>query len=266
MKKFFKIFSVLLVLLIVAVVLGLSYMGLIPGLSSVMGADKPKDLAITYTEQNRTDARAKSQIQYEALPSETSAAASFTTSGSREVNIELTNAEMTALLNNRPWRHYPYKNIQVKANPDGSAEISGNIIKSKLPGYAAYLGAPQEAIDFAMKFIPENAAFYCKGIASLENNQIALFAPESFSLGKVPLPVDMFLSFMPPQLIKTVYAVDISGMGSELSKVENKRALIIGFINSNLSRIQGFYAKSARFEDGKLKFEGTLPEKEITAQ
>jgi hypothetical protein len=266
MKTFFKTVLAFFLAIIVVVVLALGFMGLIPGLSKIMGANKAKDLGVRYTEQNRTEARAKSQIVYEALPAETAPEVSSTTSGSREVTAEFSSEEMTALLNNRPWKYFPYKNIQVKVNADGTAEISGNIIKSKLPGYAAYLGAPREAIDFAMKFIPEDAAFYCKGVASLESNQLALFEPQAFSLGRVPLPVSMFLSFVPSQFVKTAYAVDISGMTTELSKVENKRALIIGFINQNIARIQGFYAKSAKFTGGKLQFEGTLPEKEITAQ
>lgn len=252
-------------LTILVPILAAGYFGLIPGLSSLFGSDKPRDLGITYTETDRTAARAKSQIEYVALPAGMTIPGGWQTSGSREVNTEFSAAEITALMNNRPWKYYPYKNVQVKFNADGSGEISGILIKSRVPQYGASFGAPNEAIEFINRFLPTEPVFYVKGKASLANNQVALFEPQVFEIGRVPMPLEMILSFA-PELVKPAYALDIGGMTSELSKVQNKRALIIEFINSRLANIPGFYAKSARFAENKLIFEGTLPEKEATVQ
>jgi hypothetical protein len=51
----------------------------------MLGAERPKDLGIKYTDEDRTSARAKSQIEYTELPSNTPAEQSFVFSGSREV-------------------------------------------------------------------------------------------------------------------------------------------------------------------------------------
>lgn len=260
-----KLFLIFLVLIILAPVAVLGYLGFIPGLSSLFGADKPRDLGIKYTEADRTTARAKSQIEYVALPAGTTIPGGWQTSGSREVSAEFTSAEITALMNNRPWKYYPYRNVQVKFNADGSGEISGILIKSRVPQYGASFGAPTEAIEFINRLLPTEPAFYVKGRASLVNNQVALFEPQVFEIGRVPMPLEMILSFA-PGLVKPAYALDIGGMTSELSQVQNKRALIIEFINSRLANIPGFYAKSARFAENKLIFEGTLPEKEATVQ
>ena len=120
-------------------------------------------------------------------------------------------------------------------------------------------------MDFALKFLPVNPVFYLKIKASLVNNQVAVFEPQTFEIGRVPLPVSAFLS-LAPKIIPDVYAIDVAGMAGELAKVSNKKALIISYINSRLSQTEGFYAKSAYFTADKLFFDGRLAEKELTAR
>ena len=177
----------------------------------------------------------------------------------------MTSAEASSLMNNRPWKYFPYSDVQVKFNADGSAEMSGIILKNRIPGYGAFIGLPKEALNFAMKFLPVNPVFYLKMKASLSNNQVAIFEPQAFEIGRVPLPVSAFLS-LAPNMLPEVYAVDVAGMAGELAKVSNKKALIISYINSRLSQTKGFYAKSAYFSAGKLFFDGSLAEKESTVR
>jgi hypothetical protein len=249
-----------LVAIIIIPVLILGFLGFIPGLSA-----KPRDLGIKYSEADLSSGRAKSQIVYEIISGQVAPSESWQTSGSRAVNTEFSSQEITAIMNNKPGIYYPYKNVQVKFNADGSGEISGSLIKDRIPTYAATFGAPQVAVDFAMKFLPPNPVFYLKGRATLTENKVSLFEPQSFQIGRIPLPVNMFLSFAKP-LVKEVFAIDVSEMTSELSKVSDKKALIIDFINSRLTGISGFFAKNARMTENKLIFEGTLPEKESTAR
>lgn len=266
-KIVFGLFIIFIVIPVLVVVLALGYFGIIPGLSSLMGTNKPRDLGIKYTEVEYKSARGRSQIEYTALPANTLPEASRVFSGSRPVKTEFSSAEVTALMNNRPWKYWPYSSVQIKFNADGSGEISGVLIKDKLPGYGAMIGVPKEAVEFAMKFLPNNPVFYVKGKAALADNIVSVFEPQKFEIGRIPLPVGIFLSFVPPQFIKQTYAaVDIGGMSSELSKVQNKRALIIGYINQRLSTFSGFFAKSAYFTEDRLVFDGTLSEKEAVVQ
>ncbi|HLD11413.1 MAG TPA: hypothetical protein VJB91_00695 [Patescibacteria group bacterium] len=266
MKKIFKFLCILLILFLFVAVLLLGYLGFIPGLSSLFGSNKPRDLGVAYSQAEFNSARAKSQIEYDVLPSTTPAEESLQTSGSRDVKTEFSSAEITALMNDRPWRYWPYKDVQVKFHADGSGEISGVLIKERLPGYGAKIAAPKEAVDFAMKFLPSDPVFYVKMKASLAENKVGVFDPQAFQIGRMPLPVDMFLSYIPKSLVTEVYAAQLDEMNTELSKVENKREKIIEYINQRLMTFPGFYARTARFEENKLIFEGTLPEKESTVR
>jgi len=263
MKKLFLIFLLILILVPVFI---LGYLGLLPGLSALLGTNKPRDLGIKSTLTDLTSARGKSQIVYEVLPPETPPEKSREFSGSRPVKAEFSSAEVTALLNNRHWKYWPYENVQVKFNSDGSGEISGVLLKDLLPGYGAKIGAPKEAIDLAMKFLPANPVFYVKGKATLSDNKVSLFEPEKFEIGRLSLPVEMFLSLLPPALVKNVYAADTGDLAGELAKVQNKRALIINYINQRIAQLSGFYAKSAYFAENKLVFDGNLSEKEATVR
>jgi hypothetical protein len=264
--KLIKFFLGLILLVIILIIGVLGYLGLVPGLSSLFGSDKPRNLGIVYSEADKTSARGKSQIEYGELPSNVSPELSLVRTGSRTVKTEFTSQEITALMNNRPWKYWPYSNVQVKFNGDGSAEISGVFLKDKLEGYGAYIGAPKEAIAFAAKYLPANPVFYVKMKAALADNKVSVFEPTAFELGRMPMPVGAFLAFVPRGLFKKAYAVSPADMISELSKVKNKRELIIGYINGRLSTVTGFYAKSASFGDNTLLFDGTLSEKESTAR
>lgn len=223
----------------------------------------PRDLGIKYSEVDRGSARAKSQVEYGVLPEGTAAENSFQTTGQREVKLEFSAAEATALLNNRPWKYWPYQNIQVKFNGDGSGEISGKLIKSKVPEYAASIGIPKEAVEVAVKFLPTDPVFYLKMRAELSENKVTVFEPQTFEIGRIPLPVNWFLS---SGKAKPVYALETSELLGQLKKIENKRSLIIGYINQRLGMHPGFFAKKAKIEENKFIFEGSLPEKELTVR
>jgi len=93
---------------------------------------------------------------------------------------------MTALMNNRPWKYWPIKDVQIKFNADGTAELSGVVIKDKLIGYAQAIGVPQEVVSTVVSFLPPTPTFYLKGKASLEENKVKDFEPQAVYLGKMP--------------------------------------------------------------------------------
>jgi hypothetical protein len=251
--------------LVIAIVLVLGYLGLIPGVSNLMGTNKPRDLGIIYTQADYNSARAKSKIAYEVLPSGTPASQSLQRSGQNNINTAWSSAEITSLMNGRPWKYWPYKDVQVKLNEDGSAEISGVLDKSKILNYAAAINLPTEVVKYAVNFLPADPVFYVKGRATLTENKVGLFEPQKVEIGRMPLPLGTLLSFA-PSLIETAYAQSLQDFTADLSKVQDKKTYIINYINKRLASIPGFYAKSAEFGKDKLIFDGTLSAKESTAR
>ena len=262
MTKPVKVTIVLVVCLVLAALVFFGLLGYIPGLSSLLGATKPRDLGVTYTEADFAAARSKSQLEYAALPSETPPDQSVQRSGSRPVTASWSSAEMTSLMNDRPWRYWPLKDTQLKINDDGTAELAGVVVREKLKGYAAAIGVPQAVTDKVVSLLPANAAFYVKAKTSLTDNQVSDFDIQSVYLGRMPIPVDTLMSFR-PSLVGRAFAQGIAG---ELAKYSGKKAAVVGFINDRLSKITGFYAKRAYFADGELRFDGTLSEKESTVR
>lgn len=261
MKKSLKVLLVVGICLVLVAVVILGLFGYVPGLSSLLGANRPRDLGITYTEADYAAARASSQLEYEALPADTSAEQSLQRSGTRPVTATWSSAELSALMNDRPWRYWPIKDVQLRVNTDGTAELSGIVMRDKLPGYGAAIGVPQAVIDAAVKLLPPNPAFYVKAKTSLTDNKVSDFDVQSVYLGKISIPVDTLLSLYSIQVVPRAYAENIVG---ELGKYSGKKAAIVDFINTRLSKVTGFFAKRAYFGDGKLNFDGNLSAKEST--
>lgn len=266
MKLIFRLFLIVFLFSLAIIIFGLGYMGYIPAIANLLGTNKPKDLGIRFTEQDRVEAHVKSGVEYDTLPATTSDELSIQRFGKHNVDTSWTSVQASALMNNRPWKFWPYQNVQVKFNADGSAEVSGGLNKAVVPSYAAAIGIPKVAVEFAMKLLPSTPVFYLKMKASLKDNQIETFEPQTFQLNQIPLPVNAFLSFN-PQLIREVNAQLSANMLSDLAKVKNKRNLIISFINGRLSGYSSFfYAKEAKIEENKLIYKGTLANQEATVR
>jgi len=258
--------KVLIVLGVIAliIVLFLGYIGFIPGISNLFGSNKPRDLGIKYTEADRASARGKSKIEYEALPASTAPENSLVRTGSRAVTTDFSSAEISALMNDRPYKFWPYKNVQMKFNADGTAEVSGALIKDRVPSYCASIGIPKAVADKVAYYLPSNTVYYVKGKASLKDNKVAIFEPQAFEIGRLRLPVGMFLSKI--EITDTALALDTTELSADLSKASGKKGLIINYINDHLASIKGFFAKEAYFSENKLHFDGNLNEKESTVQ
>jgi hypothetical protein len=265
MKLIGRLFLIVFLFSIAAIIFGLGYIGYIPAIANFLGTNKPRDLGIRFTEKDRVEAHTKSGIQYGTLPASTSDELSIQRFGKHNVDTSWTSAQASALMNNRPWKYWPYKDVQVKFNADGSAEVSGGLNKTVVPSYATAIGIPKMAVEFAMKLLPPTPIFYLKMKASLKDNKIEVFEPQAFQLNRIPLPVDKFLAFNKQifQLVKPVNAQLSIDMISNLAKVKNKKDLIIGYINDRLSGYSSFfYAKDARIEENKLIYKGTLADQE----
>lgn len=259
MKSSTKVFLFILLILVIGVIIYLALLGYIPGFSTLLGANKPKDLGVTYNEADYESARTKSSVVYEALPVSTPDSNSIAFAGSHPVSTSWNSAEMTALLNDRPWKNWPISDVQLKINQDGTTEMSGIYNVDKLKGYASAIGVPS-AVSDRLTLLPKEAAFYLRGAASLSNNQVSTFDIAEARLGRVSIPTGILLSY---NIIQHAYAETVSG---ELSKYSGKKKAIVEFINEKLAWVSGFFAENADFSDGKLNFTGSLPDKELSVQ
>jgi len=261
MKKGKVVGLIILIVVILVPLIYLAMLGYIPGLSDILGAKKPVGLGIKYTKDDFDAAHGRSGVNYEETKDASSANGSISFSGSHDVNSLWTSQEMTALLNDRPWKYWPISKVQMRINADNTVEMSGIINSVKLRGYAQAIGVPAAVAD-RTNLLPGEAAFYLKGSASLADNNVSSFDITGAKLGSVSISPGLLLSAK-DGFTQVAYAEDLK---SELSKYSGKKGYVVDFINSKLSWIQGFFAKRAEFKGGKLEFDGKLPDKEISAR
>jgi len=121
MKKLMKMVVTLIVLLVVGAVLVLGYLGFVPGLSSVFGSDKPRDLGVTYTAQDKAsfDQKIGGTFQTMTEPASDGKTLVFTDKKTA-VNKSFTQEELTARLAAAEWKYMPLSSPQLRIKDDGS--------------------------------------------------------------------------------------------------------------------------------------------------
>jgi hypothetical protein len=252
MKGFLKGVIVTVVVLVLAVILFLGYMGLIPGVSSLFGADKPRDLGVSFTPADLASAQSKTGRQVVALPPNLPPAESLKFAGSKAVDVSLTQAEFNAYVNDQ-WEYYPVTDVQVKISPDGVAEASGILRIDRFHGLAETLQVPpdvRDAVKDYVKAIPGNPPFYVKGRAEVINGQITTLDFPEVQIGKLSVPREL------PDFKRNAVFGELVIPESHLAAL---RQSAIDAIYWFIGRIPGFSVKSFNFNGGRANFNGTLP-------
>ena len=117
MKKFLLGLLIFIVVILVVAVGG--YLGVVPGVSSLFGANKPKNLGVTFTSQDLTSAEAKAGTQIVTLAPNLPPSQSISFSGQKNVNTTFTQSEFNAWMNNS-WDD-ALLGCQLKISSDGTA-------------------------------------------------------------------------------------------------------------------------------------------------
>jgi hypothetical protein len=227
--------GVIAVVLVIVLVAG--YFGLLPVVSSLFGSDKPRDLGVTYTQADFSSAHTKSGIQRVDLPASTPPEKSLAYSGQHTVNLNLSQQEVTALLNLTPWEYWPYREVEVRFNPDGSAELSGIVQMDKMKDYALARGLSASDIGIVMDkvntfaIVQKDMPFYLKGTGSVVNGVVSFHA-DKLELGRISIPTDQ-----------------VNGREAELTQA----------LNEAIARIPGFTCKNFSVSNGQIHFDGTVP-------
>jgi hypothetical protein len=223
--------------IVVVVVLVAGYFGFVPGVSGMFGSNKARDLGVTYTQTDYQSARQKSNIKRVDLPSNTPPEQSLVFSGQHAANFNLTDNEVTALVNEKSWRYFPVHDGQVRFNADGTAEFSGILELDTLQDYARARGYSEE--DFKMvtgwidkvAIVQSNIPFYAKGTASVGSPMDFNF--QKLELGRFSVPV---------------------------SQMNDNKSKILNWLQEGLSRVNGFSVNKFNISNGQLHFDGTLPD------
>jgi hypothetical protein len=236
--KLLKILMVVIIFIILVIVLMVGYYGFVPGLSTVMGADKPKDLGVKYTKAHYDQFSNKLNGDIIPITTSVSPAESITYSGKIDVNKDFSQEEISSRLNYGRWKYMPIKNVQVRINNDGSLEFSANLVMDRIAGFIEREGMGKWSIDDVskgmnfIKLVRVDPPIYARLKASISNNQ-----PngniEAITVGKFNVPLE------------TV----------------NANETAISLFRAITSKASSFYAKSVTFNQGKMHFEGTLPAK-----
>lgn len=235
MKKVLLVIAILIILLIISGILYLGYLGFIPSIAKFFGSDKPRDLGITWTEQDYTKAIEESRVKIVVESGEVkNPTASIVSFGFHTVKRSYSDKELSALIthNQNNWKYFPVSDVQVKIS-DGFGQVSGILHLSRLQGYAAATGVDADSIQIVMdkfKLLPESIPFYVSGELSV-TDKIVTFNVTKAELGRMKVPTEYF----------TQYAGEINN-----------------FFTQQINAFLGFSIKKLTLTDGQLNFDGTL--------
>jgi hypothetical protein len=233
-----KTWLIIVLALILIPTLVLGYMGFVPGLSDIMGSNRPRDLGVKYTATDLKSMMAKNGVQDVVLPDTNVPEQSLMFSGSRTYKNTFTQEELTARMNDYGKVKYnAVSDMQLRINDDGTVEMSGKLDLNNAAACAAAFRMPkadfqelEPYLDKA-KILNSKPAFYVKGTVKVVNNQIDMDVDKA-EVGKVPLPMDKI----------------------PMDYVVRKSETIIG-------NIPGLDIKNLEFKDGKMSFDGSVPAK-----
>ena len=187
-----------LAVLILIPLLILTYLGLVPGLSSVFGFNKPKDLGVRYSAADYASYTKKTGKKYldfaNAPDNPKKPGKKIVFADPKKMNVNLTQEEITAAINNVGWAWMPIKNAQVRFS-DGAVEVSGNINAGSISNFINFIGGvgyPQSSVNKAVSWAKlfGNPPVYVKANASVVNNVLALQVSEA-QVGRFNVPLSI---------------------------------------------------------------------------
>jgi hypothetical protein len=200
---------------------------------------KPVDLGISYAEKDITETREMLGVEYKTvddpnIPIEES----MKVEGAKQIETSIDSTQLTALINGNVYKYMPVSGVQARINSDGSLEMSGIIIANNLLPYLKAVGLSNQTIDDAInEYLTTNIPFYFKGTGDVINNQVSINL-SSAKVGPVAIPSNLISS----------------NTGLAEQTIED---VLKGFPSYNV--------ESMTFENGELKYKGTIPESESYA-
>ncbi len=232
--KVFKDSIITLTVIVVAALLALGCLGFMPGISSLFGSDKPRDLGVTFTSADYAAARLKAGLSVLDRPADTTSVASQHFDGLSAVNVTFTQSEFNALMNKWDWPCSPVRDLQLRVNQDDTIEFSAVLIKNRLNAFAQALEAPEDVkailADYS-RYGPGKLAIYARGRIAVVDGKISQSIDE-LCLGRL----------------------NITG------QFRTNSDYIVQWVEYEILTLPGMNIRSVQFIDGQVHFEGNLPD------
>ena len=205
---------------------------------------KPKALGISYTPKDLEQIKQKVAVTFAPLPAGQTATKTIIVSGAHPVDQNFTSAELTAAASNRhnDYAYFPFRNVQIRVNADGTVEGSGTINYQDTVNYLLTLGVSQKDItEGTAKYkIPNaNLPVYLKTSGAITNNDSQINF-NAASIANINVPENLIKEFQP--------AVN---------------ALIESVIKS---RQPSYNIEKLEVVNGQIHFKGTAPDLEMAAK
>lgn len=239
--------SVFLGLLLLPWVLLLGWMGLVPGVSNLMGARSPENLGVKYAATDLKNLEAKTGIPFARPPaagagpvrpattpkpggSPPAAPAAPPPPITKPLDLSISQEELSAAINTLGPKRLPLRNVQVKLGM-GSAEISGALDTSRLGDFLKSVGvraADIEHIAGWVQALGNDVPVYLKATGGVQGAQLDLQL-QSLRLGNIEIPQE------------------------QLARMTG------GGVHSNLGGNEHYSIQTLTLQEGAMQFSGTLP-------
>jgi len=234
-----KKLGVLVLVLLLVFVFVLGFLGFVPGLSAVLGANKAKNLGIKYTDADKITAVEKLQVKYGQLSANASEKG-LVLKGFHPVDKFFTSQELTALADTRQKQFglFPFKNVQIRVNPDGTVEGSGILEFNTALDYLQQLGVPLDQVNKAIdkfKILRGELPVYLKVSGGVVNNTSNIIV-QSAEIARIPIP----------QALVNQYGPSLNNLVEDIVA----------------QRKPHYDIKSLKVEEGKIHFVGSSPDEE----
>jgi hypothetical protein len=231
-----KIALILMGAFIVLIILILGYYGFIPFLSDLMGISRPKDLGVRYTEADLKSAYEKTGLNMIELQETSVPIQTLSIQGERDIEVEFTQEELTALINDHHerWRYYPVERVQFKINNDGTFETSGLSLPKRSNHYSDATNMPdnfRREIVNRITMFQAKTKFYFKGSFEINNGELDGDLTD-IEAGRIATPEDWF---------------------------QNNKDFVKSFVNNRIKEA-GITPETVKIQNGNLYVKGKIPE------
>lgn len=163
---------------------------------------RPKNLGIKYTQEDLKSIYSKLNVKFEPLSKDVlKTGKTLIVAGSHPVDESFTSQELSAVIDNRykQYVYFPFRNVQIKVNSDGSVEGSATITYNDAVNYLVALGVSyQDIVKAAAKFKVPKVSFpvYLKASGSILNN-LGHIKIESANIANIPIPQNLVDQYGP---------------------------------------------------------------------
>lgn len=230
-----KLFLIGLAVVFGLVVGGLTYVGVMPGLSTLLV--QSRDLGVV-ADVKVAEALMEDYQLVNALPGGVVPADREPQySGSKELDVTLSNEQVSSVFQywKAQYAKTPVRDVQIRIGADGTGEASGILELGTALAMAKSLGYSDEQIAQAQSYVglvASDIPFYLQGTGSVSNNQVAL-NPSSITVGRITLPSTL-----------------TEQVGRALEDV----------IERHINNIPELQIESLVLAEGGVKFVGTIPD------